>query len=123
MSAVKGVYDPIQWQKIRRFAQLGPQECNRAIVGAIQKGVKRTSSEQNQQAPRRTGKMASETTSIMETNGASAVSKMFYSVFVDQGTYRMAARPFFTDPMKKNMPLIANEVNTAFAMAIKKFFV
>src|SRR5687767_12746076 len=116
-------FNPVAWKKVQIFCKSWPPMAQRDVVTSIQKGVKRVSQEQNQQAPRRTGKMASETVYLNETSGGAAVSKMFYSVFVDQGTYRMPARPFFTDPMKKSIPVITQEVNTAFALSIKKFFV
>lgn len=113
--------EPRQLLEIQRFCKLWPRDGERSCIASLQKDIKQVSSKQQQDAPRRTGFMASNTVPENLTNGAQAVSKAEYAIYVDQGTYRMPARPFFSSQVPKFMPTIENNFFNAFVVSINRY--
>lgn len=112
-----------QLQKVVNFSRGWLGEFNREADIKLDQATKLCSRDQNRDAPRATGQMASKTYQIKNGPGSySCVSDMFYSVYVNYGTWRMAKRPFFTDNMERHKPRIIDAMNSAMSISIKRFF-
>jgi len=66
------------------------------VDALIQEAGQEAASEGESRAAVRTGLMKSEIAYIPGTMQSEAVSPVYYSIFVDQGTRKMAAQPFMT---------------------------
>lgn len=110
-----------QWQKLMNFCRNFGTEVTKDLNVVMEQKVKALSQQQNRDAVRKTGYMASQTKYMASgQNSFSAVSDAYYSIFVDQGTYKMAPRPFFTDNMNRHIPMIVEGANISFGNSIKR---
>jgi hypothetical protein len=121
MSLKNWGYEPHQLLEIQRFCKFFPKDAEKSCILSLQNDIKKISSQQQKDAPRRTGFMAQNTVPENLPNGAQAVSKAEYAIFVDQGTYRMPARPFFSSQVSKSMPTIENNFFNAFVTTVNRY--
>ena len=78
-----------------------PQRVRRGVFRALQEGAELFTREAQARAPRKTGYMAEHTyaKAYQDDLTLEALSEAPYASFVNYGTYKMAARPFFTVSM------------------------
>ena len=122
MSLQQWGFQPQDIIKIRNLCTQFPKEASRQIIITLQSGAKKTLSQmQSYPIPRDTGYMASNTVIENIPNGVQIVSKAEYAIYVDQGTYRMPKRPFFSDTVEKNIPVMAESCYTSFITTLSRF--
>lgn len=113
--------EPRQLAEIQRFCKMWPRDAEQSVIVQVQNDLKQISANQQRDAPRRTGFMASNTVFEATKTGGQAVSKAEYAIFVDQGTYRMPARPFFSSYIPKNIPNMEAKAFNVFAQSVNRY--
>jgi len=96
------------------FKNLGPEITKQfhEITGKFATSIL---SQMNQRVPVRTGYLKSTIASSVSPNLTELYVTADYAKFVNYGTRRMAARPFFTGPVEEQTPDMITELNEAIA--------
>jgi len=96
------------------FKNLGPEITKQfhEITGRFATSIL---SQMNQRVPVRTGYLKSTIASSVSPNLTELYVTADYAKFVNYGTRRMAARPFFTGPVEEQTPEMITELNDAIA--------
>lgn len=96
------------------FKNLGPEITKQFhdITGRFATSIL---SQMNQRVPVRTGYLKSTIASSVSPNLTELYVTADYAKFVNYGTRRMAARPFFTGPVEEQTPEMITELNDAIA--------
>jgi len=96
------------------FKNLGPEITKQFhdITGRFATSIL---SQMNQRVPVRTGYLKSTIASSVSPNLTELYVTADYAKFVNYGTRRMAARPFFTGPVEEQTPEMITELNEAIA--------
>src|SRR5215203_2557595 len=96
------------------FKNLGP-EITKQFHDITGKFATSILSQMNQRVPVRTGYLKSTIASSVSPNLTELYVTADYAKFVNYGTRRMAARPFFTGPVEEQTPEMITELNDAVA--------
>lgn len=96
-----------------------PTEFNRIFQTTAQKYSKSMYSTMSQKVPVKTGFLKRSIGAEANVQQMAVFVNAKYARFVDQGTFRMTARPFFTSTKDEQIPKMIAELNSQVAAYIK----
>lgn len=96
-----------------------PAEFNKIFQTTGKKFSQSMTSKAQSQAPVKTGRLKKSIGGESTTTEMKFYANAPYARFVDQGTWRMAARPFFTSTKDEQIPKMIDELNKQVATYIR----
>lgn len=96
-----------------------PAEFNKIFQTVGSKYSKSMTSQAQSRAPVRTGRLKKSIGGDASQTEIRFFVGAHYARFVDQGTWRMAPRPFFTNTKNEQVPKLIDELNKSVASYIK----
>lgn len=112
-------YEFVGLKELNNLVNGIPAEFNRIFSTTAKKYASSMVSKSQSKSPVRTGRLRNSIGSKADQTQLQFFADAPYAKFVDQGTYRMPGRPFFTGTHQEQVPKMIDELNKGLANYIK----
>ena len=113
-----GTYEIIGLKELNDLVGGLPQAFNKIFGDTAKKYAQSMNQQARNKAPVRTGRLRNSIGSTANQTQLQFYADAKYARFVDQGTYRMPARPFFTSTKDDQVKKMVDELNKGLASYI-----